>query len=210
MPPLDPITFDTTGFVFKGDHDGVPVWHTPAGDGLGIFYYPEPPDTKLLTNSVDEVRAFYRNEAQASGGAILEVDVLELDGCKTIKTIIKVPQKPKGMGYLGSLTLPFRDFSYVLKIQCLERGITGMRDSVIFSTYLKSGEVTLGKDGQILGWMQDPYEPSLISALAKNKSEAEEYDSQFPQHPLSRLRRILAQVQPTLKISEEIRRGPQD
>jgi hypothetical protein len=206
MISLDSITFDITGFILHGDHNGVRVWRTSLGDGFGLFYSPQPPDSKLHSNSIDEVRTFYRNEARADGGAILEVDILKLDDCKVIRTIIKTPQKPNGMTYWGTLTLPFRNFSYVLKVQCREIGTTGMRDSFIFSAHLKSGEVTLGKDGQILGWMQDPYDPSATGPLAKNKSESEEYDIQFPKHPLSRLRQTLAHLQPTLKVSEEVKR----
>jgi hypothetical protein len=38
----------------------------------------------------------------------------EVAGCLTTRLIVKVPHNP-GMTYVGSITLPFHDFSYVLK-----------------------------------------------------------------------------------------------
>jgi len=109
------------------------------------------------------------------------------------------------MTYLGSLTLPFRDFSYVLKIQCPETGITGTRDSTVLNALLKAGKVSIDNSGQLEAWMEDPYDASVTGSLAKNKSEAEEYDLQFPSHPLTRLRAALGHVQQTLRVNEELK-----
>ena len=189
----------------QGDRNGVRVWHTPAGDGLGLYYFPLPPDIYVNTKSIDGVREFYRKTVRAGGSAIVEVESLTLDDCTTIRTIIKVPQQPSGMTYLGSLTLPFRDFSYVLKIQCPETGITGTRDSTVLNALLKAGKVSIDNSGQLEAWMEDPYDASVTGSLAKNKSEAEEYDLQFPSHPLTRLRAALGHVQQTLRVNEELK-----
>lgn len=190
----------------KGDRNGVRVWHNSSGDGIGLYFYPMQPDVPY-TKPVDELRGFYRNMAQTGGGAILEVDILTLDDSKVIRTVTKIPQKPTGMAYLGSLTLPFREFSYVLKIQCLESGMTGVRDSMILDELLKSGEVTVGEKGQLQGWIRDPYDSSATGAFARNRADSEEYDSRFPHHPLSRLRTVLAYVQKTLSVSDDVKRA---
>ena len=131
MRSLDSVTFDTTEFEPREGRDGVRVWHTPAGDGLGLFYFPIPPDIPARIDSIAEIRASYRRKALEAGGAIIEVDRLALDGCPAIRTIIKMPQQPTGMTYIGSFTLPFRDFSYVVKVECPERGVTGFRDAMV-------------------------------------------------------------------------------
>ena len=112
------------------------------------------------------------------------------------------------MTYLGSLTLPYQYFSYVVKAQCVETGITGIRDSIVLDAKLHSGEVTIGENGELQGWMAEPYDGQATTALARNKSEAEQYDVNFPEHPLSRLRRLLRQVQLTLKVGNDVKRQP--
>jgi len=37
------------------------------------------------------------------------------------------------MNYLGSLAIPFAEFSFILKIQCAERGITGIRETFLLA-----------------------------------------------------------------------------
>jgi|SRR5271157_1125039 len=208
MRSLDSITFDTTGCMLRGDSEGARVWHTPSGDGLGLYYYPISPDIQANIDAIDQVRGFYRRSAVQVGGAIIEIDTPRIDGCKSIRSIIKMPQQPAGMTYLGSFTLPFQYFSYVVKVQCVETGMTGIRDSVVLHAMLNSGEVTIGKNGELQGWMLDPYDGSATSALARNKSEAEQYDANFPEHPLSRVRRLLRQIQLTRKVGNDIKRQP--
>jgi len=32
--------------------------------------------------------------------------------------VLKIPRQPHGITYLGSLTIPFAEFSFVIKMQC--------------------------------------------------------------------------------------------
>jgi hypothetical protein len=211
MRSLDSIKFDAGNFTLHGEEDGVRIWFTAAGDGIGLHYFPIPPDIPAALKSLEDVRWAYRKLTVGSGNAIIEVETPIVDGCEAVRTIIKVPQQPHGMSYLGSVTLPFRDFSYVIKVQCEERGITGLRDSEVLDELLGTGEVRLdteGEEGRLLGWMQDPYDASIASTFARNRAEAPEYDVRFPEHPLSRLRSILNHIQDTLRVGNEIRREP--
>src|SRR4029077_11479593 len=110
--------------------------------------------------------------AAQAGGAIVEVDVRSIDGCDVVVVLLKVPQNPVGMTYMALVTAPFRDFSYVVKVQCEETGITGARDTVVFDELMRAGEVAFDeKAGPAVGWMADPYDPSIAAPLARNRSE---------------------------------------
>jgi hypothetical protein len=130
MPSLDSMTFDVSSFRFHGESGGERVWATPAGDRVGLCYFPLKPDIDADLKSVDAVRRVLRSRV-AAGSAIIEVDITTVDGCVALRQIIKVPQEPHGMVYLGSLILPFRDFSLMVKVQCHERGTTGIREAVV-------------------------------------------------------------------------------
>jgi hypothetical protein len=79
------------------------------------------------------------------------IDITEIDGCRAIKMIVRVPQQPSGVAHLGSLTLPFRDFSFVVKMQCAESGLIGVREAIIFDELLGNGEVRIDETGKIEG-----------------------------------------------------------
>jgi hypothetical protein len=216
MQSLNSIAFDTADLDFQGEHDGVLIWYTTEGDGIGLFHFSIPPDIEVDLGSIDRVRSYYRTSAISHGAAIIEVDVLQIGGCQSIRQIFKVPQQPTGMTYMGSITLPFRDFSYVVKIQCMERGTTGIRDSTVLAEKMSAGEVTLDEETMKLrGWMHDPYDRSISYPLSSdgsicsyNSSDSVQYDEYFPAHPLSRLRQTLDCIQKTLTVSQDVCNAP--
>ena len=200
------ITFDENGFEPRPDHKGIKLWYTPDGDGFGLVYYDIAPDINADLNKVDEVRAFYRQATRNVGLGIIEIDVMPVDGCLAVRTIFKAAQQPSGRTYIGALTFPFRDFSYVLKVQCAEAGPTGARDAVLMMVLMEEGKVSSRTVGNVMAdWLDDPYDPNEKGEMTRNKSERPEYDSQFPMHPLSRARRVLDHLQRTATVDSSIK-----
>jgi hypothetical protein len=209
MPSLASVRFADSGFRFQGERDGARIWHTEAGDGIGLYYFALKPDIDADLRSIDKVRQAFRSKVAAAGAAIIAVDTITTDGCLAIRHIIKVPQRPHGMTYIGALLLPFCDFSFVVKAQCQEHGTTGIRDAVVLEEAFRDGRTSVEPDGITLtGWMQDPYDPAIRDGFHWNLSEAREYDARFPNHPLSRLRRLLAHLEATLQVENEVRQSP--
>jgi hypothetical protein len=203
------VTFDASDFRFHGESDGTRVWSTPAGDHVGLYHFALKPDIDADLQSVDAIRHVSRSRAAAIGAAIIEVNITTVDGCLTLRQVIKVPQQPHGMAYLGSLLLPFRDFSFVVKVQCHEWGVTGVRDSVILDEAIADGRVTIHPEHKTLhGWMHDPYDTAVHNGFHYNLSETLEYDSRFPKHPLTRLRSVLADLEQTIHVTSEVRQSP--
>ena len=157
-------------------------------------------------DDIEALRAGYRAVAARAGGAALEIEVISVDDCRGVRLILKVPQAPAGMVYIGSLTLPFRDFSYVVRVQCAEGSLSGARDTIILAELIKTGEVKLdGDQTQPTGWRTDPYDPLVGGPPARNLSELPRYDARFPNHALSRLRRILPRIEATLRLAEDVK-----
>src|SRR5262245_1247648 len=205
-----PTTFDETGFDRQGEQDGVFIWFTRGGDGLGLFHYAIPPDIEADLRSLDSVRGFYRERVRESGLGVIEINTVTVDGLTVVRTLFKAVQEPTGRTYLGALTFPFRDFSYVLKVQCEERGVTGVRDAVILTSLMESGETGLDTaTGVITGWLDDPYDPRETGPMTRNKSERPEYDYRFPDHPVSRARWALDHLERTVIVDGEIKRQPE-
>ena len=200
------IAFDETGFERRGENDGVLIWLTPQGDGLGLFHHPRPHIEADLSN-VDRVRDFYRRSASEVGLGVVEIETTVVDGCTVVRTLFKAAEQPTGRTYHGALTFPFRDFSYVLKVQCEERGMTGVRDAFVSAALMVSGETGI-ESGRMTGWLDDPYDPAEAGPMTRNKSERPEYDAQFPDHPLSRARWVLNHLERTVTIDEAVKAQP--
>ena len=213
MKNLDLITFDTTNCEYLGVEDGIKMWETKQGDLLALYLFDKKPDISASLDDLVELREFYRNSVTKGGLAVIEIDTIKIDSVKVVKTIFKAPQQPKGMIYIASLTIPFQDFSYVVKLQAEERGITGIRDNAIFHKMIESGKVIIkdeddNDDIEVIGWMRDPYDSTFKAQIMMNLSELEEYDKLFPDHPLSRARTTFPTIIKTLKIDDSLKKFP--
>jgi len=206
MRSLDSLSFDTAGLALRGDEGNARVWTADAGDPVTLYYFTKPSPMSAAARNLDHWRARAREGVVQRRGAIIEVEMRAVDGCAAIREIVKVPQAPFGMGYLGSLMLPFRDFGYMITIAAPERGITGQRDTAIIGELMQKGEVRF-EDGseQPIGWMTDPYDPAVATPPGRNRSDDAAYDERFPDHPLSRVRRWLLRVESTLRIADEVK-----
>lgn len=188
-PTLDAIRFETAGCEFRGEPEPgrTRVWFTPDGDGLGLYLFTIPPDLPLV-RTVDGIRNSYQRGLEASGGLVVELSVLKIGASPAVRAIVKTPQQPSGMTYVGSITLPFRDFSFVIKVQCAEHGMTGLRETVLLDRGLQSG--------------------ATMSAGAAPDSDAPAFDAEFPDHPVSRVRRALRGVCGSLVINPDVAAAP--
>lgn len=178
-------------------------WINPEQSiALSINFFDLKPDLPTATD-VDLLRSFYRNQLVAHNGGLIETNLINLKTYSLIKTIFKIPQQPTGMTYLASLTIPFKKCSYVVKIQAVEVGATGMRDTVVSTKLLTEGKIGLGGD-DFEGWFADPYDPSIKEGTPMNLSEDIAYDAMFPKHPLSQARSLLAKLESQIIFADEL------
>jgi hypothetical protein len=185
------------------DNKSVKQWINPEQTiSLSLNFFDLKPNLPL-TNNIDELRVFYRNQIVSYNGGLVEVEVLDLKGFYAIKTIFKIPQEPTGMVYLASFTIPFEECSFVFKIQAPEIGITGMRDSVIVEKLLSEEKISFGDEG-LEGWFNDPYDSELKEGTLMNKSEEGIYDELFPEHPLTLARALLQRIESEISFDKEL------
>ena len=121
---LDRVALGSENWREEATDHPVRIWRNAAGDGLGLFYFDLPPDIPVPLAALDELRRFFRVLVTEAGGGLVELDVVTLDGLPGIRQIVKQPQPGGGMTYVGSYTVPRRAFSFVVKLQCEERGPT--------------------------------------------------------------------------------------
>ena len=188
--PLDKLELEDDSLEHQGIANGIRVWYTPDGDGIGLYYFDLPPD---LPSEQATVGAFCAEYEALMQGEVVETGIEKVADLLVVRAIGKAPQSPSGITYVGSYTVPFRDFSYVIKIQCEERDMTGVREAVLFDKGHASGELKLDESGTIVGNF------STDDAI---------HDDEFPDHPLSRCRRGLRTIASSLHLNAEIRSLP--
>lgn len=205
MISIRSISFDTSDWIQLESSETCITWHNDRREVLFLHYFPIRPDIPCSLNDLVTLRDSYRRGVTQSGGALVSVNVVRVQGLLGTRTIFKFPQQPAGIAYVASLTFPFRDFSFVIKLQCPENGPTGTREAMVFEQLLKAGEVSISPEtGNPVGWSRDPYEPNLVSGTQMTLAEEIKYDEHFPEHPLSRARGFLTRVANSITFSPEV------
>lgn len=205
------LSFDTGKWTLVSPHDGrSEKWRDQNGVQLIIDRIGFDRDLHPLLDDEGAVRAYYRDCLASQGIGIVECGLTRVSGHRAVRTIGKMIAPGKPALYIGTLAIPLSDRSFVLSLYAVERGMTGIRDTIIFSKLsLEGGTVRVDEDtGRMVGWASDPYFPDFDGPCLRNLSEDERYDADFPDHPLSIIRTELAALIPATRIEQERKAKP--
>lgn len=200
---IEAIQFPTQGWQLGLNNPGMKQWISPDQTmAISINFFKTQPDIPSLDN-IEKIRDYYREQLKASIGGLIEVEKISINGLDLVRNIFKIQQEPAGMTYLASLTVPFQDFCYVIKVQAPELGTTGIRDTAIINRLMQRGEVKLGENGY-KNWYADPYKKELNEGVLMNKAESRIYDAEFPEHPLTKARILLTKIENNITFDEAL------
>jgi len=170
-----------------GDPPGQIVGYEGPDSMANVFVRAISPDEQLPADRaglLDGIRACLPDNA-----AIIKVDTgVTEHGYPYRCSIVKTLMRPSGVQY--NLTFQFvAERMYQIQGYFGEVGMTGMRDTVVWDLWKRAqmaGQIT----EESAPWMQDPYD-GQTDRFAMNVSEREQFDGQFPSHPLSVARQFL-------------------
>jgi len=159
---------------------------------FSVNFFDMPPDIGAALDDEGAIQRFYRDMLVPNGTGMIHCIVRDFCGVPAVDLLTKHLLDPHGLLVLHSMTIPRRDFSFVLKYQALEGPPTGLRESVVFaSEQIEFDEQT----GLPNGWVADPYDPTLEYHGMRNLADDPKYDAQFPEHPLSRSRAFMTNLE---------------
>ncbi|WP_225729813.1 MULTISPECIES: hypothetical protein [unclassified Nocardia] len=200
------LRFDTTGWEQLEPN----VFRNRDDDLAEVQFFDMPPDLPASLADLDRLRREIVAHTAELGAGVIELDVVVIDGLPAIQQIVKVrpPGKELGVAYIAAVTIPRADRSVVLKLHCPEHGTTGIRDSIVFTQF--SAEYGKGRPlaDVMRMWAVHPYAPDISGGLPRNLSEEPELDAAYPTHPLSRARRLLSTLAPTIELHPDFKAAP--
>lgn len=187
---LQGLRFSLDGWTEKQARDGMRVW---SGEDNSVLV------AAVSTEawgplSDDELRKKARALAEGAGGGLVEVSPLPCPGGTAVRLIYKRLEIPAYV-YTGMLLVPFAGGSVVWTVVAGECRMTGIRESIVTSELMNAGKLTV--DSYKRDWAQDPYDKSYRGVdrkVLRSISDDEHFDSQFPDHPLTKVRMVLAEL----------------
>lgn len=180
-----------TGWTEEAPGDGQRYWHDSDGDILTLKVLPKILAYPLASRETEQ-RKWCRKQAKSRNAGLIEVHANPSEISPSASFIYKRLQKPAYI-YTGQYFTWIHGANAIWVVVARERGTTGLREAIVTSNLMSSGKLTL--DGYKKSWAQDPYEPGYLGvdrSVLRFMSDDESYDAQFPKHPLSKVRRVLA------------------
>ncbi len=190
------------GWHRSGSNEGLIQYDNENGDVFAINFFNKQPDIGASLADVEGIRTFYREVLVENNMGLLECDVCTVAGLPAVYVLAKLALAPRGFVFLGSYTIPRRDNSFVLRYQAVEEGVTGLREAAVLAT-LPLPEIDEATN-RIVGWCADPYDATLDYPVMRNLADLPEYDAKFPEHPLSRTRKFMAELPQHVTVSQRL------
>lgn len=186
--PLASLQLDIDrSWTLEVDRPECRMWRNTVPDLLALHWLPEPPD--IPAAGMSSLRAIHRGRVEEAGGGLVSFDLTVIRGVPSLRVVQKLPRATGGWLFVGSITIPFREFRFVAEVQSAERSPLGVREACVFAAMLESG-AELGR----------PCYPGAWSSA----SDEERWDRTFPDHPLSKVRRLLRWLEDSLDLDPAI------
>ena len=207
-PTINSVKFNTFNWNLVEDTKYKKTWVNNEQTALvGIqFFDNHPTDIPAKLNDIDTIRNHYRNMiVEQIEGGLIRCEISNLKSYEAIEMIVKQPNQPSGMIYNGSFMIPFKGYNFVVKMQAVEAGMTGMREAMTMDKWMKeNGAPKTDENGKMLGFAKDPYDENYSKGRLMNYSEKEEFDKDFPNHPLTIVRTKMEEIKESISFADEI------
>ncbi len=170
------------------------AWRGPHGAVLSIAYIESRRWFDEVVQNENEVRQWARDLATGREGGLIEADAVSYATSKAMRLIYKRLQMPSYL-YTGMFIFSAAEDALIWTMVAGECGTTGLREATITSELIKTGKLKV--EDYERTWCKDPYDDSFCSvdrSVLRSLSDDAFYDSEFPDHPLSRVRRTLSEL----------------
>ena len=207
MPSIASMRFDVTNWHIKEQSDQKIVWFNQIPDMLILEFSPRAFKLPADLRDMASIHEFIEHMVQQNSGAVVSVENVICDELEAVKSIFKYRQtassrrSPLGMVYLGLYIFPLAELHYLLKVQCCEYGTTGLREAAVA---IQQPQPPLN-EYKMLSSIQELLSNINQQEVQSTPADDEQYDTSFPDHPLSRLRGYLRHIEETFLADENIK-----
>ena len=114
------LSFDTTGLMLRKNEADRQLWLNGFNDVIELRVFNKPPDIPVRLRDTAGLRAHYEAAARTQQAEVLTLEVIDAPPLRLIRLLMRSAAKPKGFTYVGSIAVPFKRGSFVLRHQATE------------------------------------------------------------------------------------------
>jgi len=211
-PTIDSFRWDKEGWEVEGVKEGERKWKNAAGDlAVQTFGAQVPTGLPPDWRNAEALRAHVL-KSPPPHTAMVAVDVVRSGAgvmCAQYITKEFMRAPSRGHVYMGMVSMPFREFYCNVYFVAMEQGTTGLREVVLVA----KGKVQMPKQEHVPVIRNNEELEAMYRQAREGRpkllgTDDEQWDAQFPDHPVSRVRRYLRHFCATLQVDDNVRRFP--
>jgi len=200
VPPdprlVERIRFNSDGLRFVGRQGG--KWYWQDAGGLRLVLGSCRGSLGPVESDPDVV-SYCRGLIDFSS-SLVEARPLESTTVRGLVCIMKGDTRP-GYVYAGRLHVLLEHQTVIFFLVAGEQGVTGRREAAVTTEALRAGVIELdAAAGKVKRWFKDGYDPKYDARTIRSIADDGSYDARFPDHPLSRIRKRLRQIESSFSI----------
>jgi hypothetical protein len=116
----DSIRFNTSGLMLRKNEPARQLWLNAFNDVIEFRAFDLQPDIPVRLSDARGLRAFYDSGAVSQQGTVIGLEVRAVQKFRAVLLELQLPAQPRGSTFVASITLPFREGSFVIKAQAIE------------------------------------------------------------------------------------------
>lgn len=132
------------------------------------------------------------------------MDIVTVGGHRALRGLFKyrspIPDI-MGMMFVNILWIRLGDATAQINVESVEQGTTGMREATVCAMTGKSPASASPDEPVLMESVEDMFAHMRAQPLRVLPSDDRQYDQMFPDHPLSKVRQRMAQLEATLSIA---------
>lgn len=200
-----PVKFDVSDCTLREQSDQHAGWSNENGVHLVLRVPKHATNWSFDLRGIDAAKDYFSQQSASNGGVLLEMDVVTVAGQTALRGLFKYRSPlPESMGmmFVSILWVRLGDAMAQINVESVELGTTGVREATV--CVMKGQSAASASPGEPLPMdsMEDMFAHMRAQPLHVLPSDDSQYDQMFPDHPLSKVRHRMAQVEATLSIAD--------
>ncbi len=190
--PIDPGRLPMSGWELVRREPLAAYWRDATGDAVSLTL--SSLEALPALSDTTQLRHYCRRMAEGQNSGLVEVTCTAGINGPSVTYIYKRLKIP-AFTFFGIVATPIAYGTWIWTMVAYERGVTGQREAVVTTRLIQTGQLTL--ESYEGSWARDPYDPLYLGVdrrTLRYLSDAEEYDDEFPAHPLTKVRRELRRL----------------
>lgn len=201
-----PVKFDVSDCTLREQSEEHFGWSNANGVYIVLRVPKNPANWSFDLHDIDAATNNFSQQSARNGGVLLEMDVVAVAGQRALRGLFKYRSPlPESMGmmFVSILWIRLGDAIAQINVESFEQGTTGMREATVYAMTGESAATASPNEPVLMDSIEDMFADMRAQPLHVLPSDNSKYDETFPDHPLSKVRHRMAQLEATLSIATE-------